>query len=92
MVLLGAGAPHIYVRAWTPCFFHSTISTQTFLRVLTASMDSCAAIRINAPSVAYVTSYGRVWRKGDGKRALECVLEEVQSVELMYLSIYSHAR
>ena len=38
------------------------ISTQAFLRTLTASVDSCAEIE-SAPSVAYITSSGRVWRK-----------------------------
>ena len=28
--LTGAYAPHVYVRAWTLCCFHSLISTQTF--------------------------------------------------------------
>ena len=33
-----ADAPHVYVRAWTLCCFHSLIRTQTFRRVLTASV------------------------------------------------------
>ena len=35
---------------------------QTFRRVLSASVNSCAEIK-NAPSVAYVTNSGRVWRE-----------------------------
>ena len=33
--------PHVYVRAWALGCFHSFISTQTFRRALTASVDSC---------------------------------------------------
>ena len=44
-------APHVYVRAWALDCFYSHISSQTFRRALTASLDSCAAIK-NAPSVA----------------------------------------
>jgi len=47
----GADASCVYVRAWTLCCFHSLISTQTFLKALTASVDSCAEIK-SAPSVA----------------------------------------
>ena len=43
--LPGADAPHVYVRAWTLCCFHCLISTRTFRRVLTASVDSCAEIK-----------------------------------------------
>ena len=44
----GAGAPYVYVRAWTLCL----ISTQSFRRALTTSVDnSCAEIK-SAPSVA----------------------------------------
>ena len=46
-----ADTPHVYVRAWTLCCFHSLISTQTFRRALTASVDRCAEIK-SAPSVA----------------------------------------
>ena len=38
------------------------ISTQAFLRALTASVGSCAEIK-SVPSVPYITSFGRVWRK-----------------------------
>ena len=50
--LPGVDAPHVYVRAWAllGCF-HSLISTETFRRALTASVDSCAEIK-SAPSVA----------------------------------------
>ena len=39
-------APRVYVRAWTLCCFHSFISTQTLERALTASVDSCAEIKV----------------------------------------------
>ena len=53
--LPGVDASHVYVRAWALGCFHSHISTQTFWRELTASVDSCAEIK-SGPS-------GRVWRK-----------------------------
>ena len=46
-----AYVPNVYVCAWMLCCFHSCISTETFQRVLTASVDSCAEIE-SAPSVA----------------------------------------
>ena len=49
--LPGVDASHVYVRAWALGCFHSHISTQTFWRALTASVDSCAEIK-SAPSVA----------------------------------------
>ena len=48
----GMDASHVYVRAWILCCLHSHISTQTFRRALTASLDSCAEIK-SALSVAY---------------------------------------
>ena len=42
---------HVYVRAWALGCFHNLISTQTFRRTLTASVDSCTEIK-SAPSVA----------------------------------------
>ena len=48
--LPGVDAPHVYVRAWALGCFHSLISTGTFRRALTASVDSCAEIK-SAPSV-----------------------------------------
>ena len=45
-------ASHVYVRAFALGCFYSHISTGTFQRALTASMDSCAEIK-SAPSVAY---------------------------------------
>ena len=41
----------VYVHAWALGCFQSYITTQTFRRVLTASVDSCAEIK-SAPSVA----------------------------------------
>ena len=49
--LPGVDALHVYVRAWALSCFHSLISTRTFRRALTASVDSCAEIK-SAPSVA----------------------------------------
>ena len=54
--------PHVYVRAWALGCFYSHISTRTFRKALTASVHSYAEIK-SAPSVAYVTKSGRVWRK-----------------------------
>ena len=54
-------APH--VRAWALGCFHSLIiSTRTFRRTLTASVDSCAEIKIECP-FSDVTKSGRVWRR-----------------------------
>ena len=44
-------ASHVYVRALALGCFESHISTRTFRRALTASLDSCAEIK-SAPSVA----------------------------------------
>ena len=45
--LPGADAPHVYMRAWMQCCFHSLIiSAQTFRRALTALVDSCAEITV----------------------------------------------
>ena len=40
---------HVYVGAWALGCFHSHISTRTFRRALTASLDSCAEIKIQCP-------------------------------------------
>ena len=57
-----ADAPHVYVRAWTLCCFHSLISTQTFRRALTASMDMQLRGDKECPFTGIISS-GRVWRK-----------------------------
>ncbi len=44
--LPGVDASHVQVGAWALGCFHSHISTQTFRRALTASLDSCAEIRV----------------------------------------------
>ena len=49
--LPGVDVSHVYVRALALGCFYSHISTQTFRRALTASLDSCAEIK-SAPSVA----------------------------------------
>ena len=47
----GVDASHVYVRALALGCFYSHISTRTFRRALTASLDSCAEIK-STPSVA----------------------------------------
>ena len=54
-----ADVPHVYVRAWTLCCFHSLIGTPTFWRVL---VDGCAEIKTECPFSGRTNS-GRVWRK-----------------------------
>ena len=49
--LPGVDASHVYVRALALGCFYSHISTRTFRKALTASVDSCAEIK-SAPSVA----------------------------------------
>ena len=49
--LPGVDASHVYVRAWALGCFRSLISTQTFGRVLTESVDCCTEIK-SAPSAA----------------------------------------
>ena len=49
--LPGVDASRVYVRALALGCFYSHISTRTFRRALTASLDSCAEIK-SAPSVA----------------------------------------
>ena len=49
--LPGVDSPHVYVRVLALGCFYSHISTQTFRRALTASVDSCAEIK-SAPLVA----------------------------------------
>ena len=68
-------ASDVYMCACALGCFYSHISTQTFGRVLTASVDSCAEIK-SAPSVAYITKSGRVWRKvpeSDARSVLLCL-------------------
>ena len=60
LFLPGVDASHVYVHAWALGCFHSLISTQTFQRALTASVDRCAVI--DCP-FSGVTKSGRVWRK-----------------------------
>ena len=50
--LPGVDTSHFYMRARALGCFHSLISTETFRKALTASVDSCAEIK-SAPSVAY---------------------------------------
>ena len=60
--LPGVDASHVYVRALALGCFYSHISTRTFRRALTASLDSCAEIKIECPFSGGAIS-GRVWRK-----------------------------
>ena len=64
-------APHVYVRAWALGCFYSHISTQTFRRALTASLDSCTEIK-SCP-FSGVTKSGSL-EEGAGKRCSECGL------------------
>ena len=54
------GASRVYVRALALGCFYSHISTRSFWRALTVSLDSCAEIKSNFSGV---TKSGRVWRK-----------------------------
>ena len=55
-------APHVFVRVWALGCFYSHISTQTFRRALTASVDSLLRGDKEGP-FSGVTKSGRVWRK-----------------------------
>ena len=61
-LLPGAYMSCAYVRAWMLCCFHSLVSTQTFWRAPTASVDSCADI-YKEKGFSGVTSFSSVWRK-----------------------------
>ena len=52
------------------------VSTQTFRRALTASVDSCAEIR-SAPFSGVTNSVCQSWEEGAGKRRSECMLDGV---------------
>ena len=60
-LLPGAYMSCAYVRAWMLCCFHSLVSTQTFWRAPTASVDSCADI-YKEKGFSGVTSFSSVWR------------------------------
>ena len=76
----GVDASHVYVRALALGCFYSHISTRTFRRALTASLDSCAEIK-SAP-FSGVTKSGRVSvEEGAGKRCSECGMTQ-QSVRV----------
>ena len=73
----GVDASHVYVRALALGCFYSHISTGIFRRALTASLDSCAEIKIECP-FSGVTKSGRVWRKvpeSDARNVGVCVCE-----------------
>ena len=72
-------APHVYVRARALGCFHSLISTRTFRRALTASVDSCAEIECLFNGV---TKSGRVWRKVPESEARSALaLARAQDIE-----------
>ena len=49
--LHGVDASRVYMRAWALGCFYRHISTRTFRRALTATLDSCAEVK-SATSVA----------------------------------------
>ena len=61
--------PHVYVRAWALGCFHSFISTQTFRRALTTSVDSWA--EINVP-FQWRNQFWQSLEEGAGNRCSEC--------------------
>ena len=62
-------ASHVYMHAWVLGCFYSHISTRTFQRALTSSVEiSCTEIKIECP-FSGVTKSGRVWRKVPGSDA-----------------------
>ena len=67
--------PRVYVRALSRCCFHSLVGMMTFWRALTSSVDMQMLRDKDCPDCPFsgVTRSGRVWRKGAGKRGLECV-------------------
>ena len=69
--LPGADALQVYVRAWTLGCFYSLISTQTFRRALTASVDSCAETK-RVP-LQWRNQFKQSLEEGAGKRALRNV-------------------
>ena len=71
LFLPGGDVLHVYVRAWALGCVHSLISTRTFRRALTASVDSCAEIKSGA-----LQWRNQIWKsleEGAGKRCSECV-------------------
>ena len=54
--------PHVYMHAGRLCWLQGLISTQTFWKALTASVDSC--MEIKSAHISGITNSGRVWRKG----------------------------
>ena len=66
--LPGVDASHVYVRALTLGCFYSHISTRTFRRAMTTSLDSCAEIEYPFSDVIKSGSL----EEGAGKRCSEC--------------------
>ena len=83
--LPGVNASQVYVRTLVLGCFYSHISTRTFRRALTASLDSpCSEITIECP-LSGVTKSGRVWRRvpeSDVRSVLQGVPGWVQFTEL----------
>ena len=85
-------ASHVYVGALVLGCFYSHISTQTFRRVLTASVDSCAEIK-SGYSFSGVTKSGRVWRRvpeSDARSVGTILLNKVQRSALFFLPVSSY--
>ena len=77
----------MFVRA---CLGARLLPQQTFRRVLTASVDSCAEIKIECPFSA-VTKSGRAWRKMPESDARIVVKPQTASTGLRHPS-FNHSR
>ena len=55
-------SPHVYLRAWTICWFHNLISIQAFRSVLTASLHGQLREDKECP-FSGANNSDRVWRK-----------------------------
>ena len=75
---------HVYVRALALGCFYSHISTRSFRRALTASLDSCAEIKVECP-FSGVTKSSRVWRKVPESGARSVGLTHTPSVAFRHL-------
>ena len=67
----GVDASQVYVRALPLGCFYSHISTRTFRRALTASLDSCAEIK-ECPFTEWRNQIWQSLEVGAGKRCSEC--------------------
>ena len=69
LFLSGVDVSHVYVRALALGCFYSHISTRTFRRALTVSVDSCAEIK---SALQWRNSIWQSLEEGAGKRCSEC--------------------